>query len=443
MKHVKRQVYDMLFPKGQRSKASVVYDLVMFVLILASSVCVFIDLFGWLTAYHDTIRKIEYITTALFIVEYLIKLWVADLRYPGQNWFKARVEFVTSFESFIDLISIFAILFNGIPSELMTVKLIKSVKLVRLFKFTELTTEGGESEKMSRAKHRVYEILCKDTEGDWISRVYDIFSIVLIFVSVLTLVTDTFSLQGTAETVLHITEYVIAIVFTIEYIVRVWTSSVEYSDCDPDRAKMKYIFSFMSMIDLLSILPVFLTGLDSTLAIVKILKLFKILRLVKMSRYLSGINHFAAAVVGKKKQIAFSMVTILFLMVLCSVFIYTFEHTAQPEIFQNAFFGITYSFVALTGIGDTSVELVTSLGKTFSTIMTVLGVCIFAVPVTIVTEEFMSISKVATDAVETTDAAKQVPPEAPGEQDPMLLDISTLSEEDRQLIRDMYSRMST
>ncbi len=434
MKNFKHQVYNMLFPKGKRSKASIVYDCFMFVLISISSACVFIELFGLLGAYRETIHTVEYVITCLFIFEYLIKLWLADLRYPNYGKLKSRIEFITSFESFIDLISIFAILFNGIPSELMTVKLIKSVKLVRLFKFTELTAEDGESERADSLKRRVYEIMCKDTAGDFASRIYDIFSIVLIFVSVLTLIVDTFSIQGAGKTIIHSTEYVIAILFTIEYVARVWTSSVEYPDCDADRAKMKYIFSFMSVIDLLSILPVFLTGLDSTIAIVKILKLFKILRLVKMSRYLSGINRFALAINEKRKQILFSMTTIMFLMVLCSVFIYTFEHASQPQIFKNAFSGIVYSFVTLTGIGDTSVELVTSLGKTFSTIMTVLGVCIFAVPVTIVTEEFMSISK---------EADKKEEKEESDESEEMLyLDISALSAEDRKLIKDFYDRIN-
>ncbi len=431
MKRFKLGVYNMLFPKGKRSKASIIYDSVMFFMIFVSSACVFVDIFGLFSEYKTLIYDIELGITVLFIIEYLIKLWIADLRYPESGKFRSRIEFITSFESFVDLISIFAILFNSIPSELMAFKLIKSVKLVRLIKFTELTAENGESAKEHRIKKRVYEIICKDTDGDIASRIYDIFSISLIFLSVIMLIADTFTIEGAGKTILHVSEYVVAILFTLEYIVRVWTSSIEYPDCDPDRAKMKYIFSFMALIDLLSIVPVFLTGLDSTLATVKILKLFKILRLVKMSRYLSGINRFASAVASKKKQLMFSMSTIAMLMVLCSVFIYAFEHGTQPEVFSNAFSGITYSFVTLTGIGDSSVELVTSLGKTFSTIMTVLGVCIFAVPVTIVTEEFMASSHEST----AEDEAEAEPEES------QTLDLSELSDEDRRLITDFYNRI--
>ncbi len=433
MKNFKRRVFDMIFPKGKRSKASVVYDILMFILIAVSSACVIFDILGIFKAYRDIIHTTEYVATGIFVFEYFIKLWIADLRYPDTGKFKSRIEFITSFESFIDLISIFAIIFNGIPSELMAFRLIKSVKLVRLFKLSELTTEDGESEKTRRIKKRVYEIICKDKEGDTASRIYDIFSIILILTSVFTLILDTFPLQDTSRNILHISEYIIAILFTAEYIVRVWTASAEYPECDPDRAKMKYLFSFMAMIDLMSILPVFLTSLDATVATVKILKLFKILRLVKMSRYLTGINKFAAAVVRKKKQIFFSMVTILFLMVLCSVFIYAFEHTAQPDVFKNAFSGIMYSIVAITGIGDASAELVTALGRTFSTIIAVLGVCIFAVPITIVTEEFMAISHEA-----TADREENMPePEEPAS-----LDISKLSKEDRKLILEVFNRMN-
>ncbi len=427
MKRVKQYIFRMISPRGRRNKASLVYDIILFLAIFISSGCVLVDLFGWFGDYKELIYKLEYWITYFFIFEYALKLWVAEYRYPNKSLIGAKLEFITSFESLVDLVSILAILLNNIPTELAALKLIKVTKLVRLSKVSELMVEDKEGDtRGQRVKNRVYEIICKDKEGDILSKIYDICSITLIILSVITLFVDTFNVGVTGKNILHTIEYVVAALFTVEYVVRIWTASVEYPDCDPDTAKMKYIFSFMALIDLLSILPVFLTTMDSTLAIVKIFKLLKILRLVKMSRYLSGIHSFVTAVVSKKKQIMFSVMTIVFLMLLCSIFIYGFEHTEQPDVFQNAFSGIKYSFVILTGIGDSSIELVTTLGKTFSTVMTILGVCIFAVPITIVTDEFMNVSK---DSAENSEKKRTV------------LDISEFDENDQKLIVDIYNRM--
>ncbi len=430
MNQVKRYVYNMIFPKGKRSKGSIIYDTLLFAMIFISSGCVVLDLFGWFSDYHGTFYRIEYWITYFFIFEYGLKLWVADLRYPDKPWWKAKLEFIISFESFIDIISILAILLNNIPTELTALKLVKITKLVRLTKVSELVSDKEGDTKEHRVQKRVYEIICKDKDGDIASKIYDICSIVLILVSVLTLFIDTFDVGTTGKMVLHTIEYVVAILFTVEYAVRVWTAPIEYPDCHPDTAKMKYIFSFMALIDLLSILPVFLTGLDSTLAIVKIFKIMKILRLVKMSRYLSGINRFVKAVVSKKKQILFSVATIVFLMFLCSIFIYAFEHVEQPDVFKNALSGIKYSFVILTGLGDSEVELVTSFGKVLSMAMTLLGVCIFAVPITIVTDEFMNVSG---EANEDEDPAEEAAPTT--------LDISDFEEEDRKLMQALYDKI--
>ncbi len=428
MKKLKQFIYDLIEVSDNRKKYAICYDIVLFACIFISSICVIAQLVGVEESLDNLLIRIEHWITWFFIVEYLLKLWVSDIKYPQHNKLLARWEFIISFESFIDLISIFAIVFNNIPSELAAIKLLKVTKLVRLFKLTEIfKSKQHKFEGIEKFKVRIYEIICKDENNDIISKIYDIFSIIIIFISVIILIIDTFNIPDAGKNILHIIEYIIAGIFTLEYLIRIWTSSVEYPDCDPDKAKMKYIFSFMALIDLLSILPVFLTKVDATLAIVKILKLFKILRLVKMSRYLSSINNFILAVASKKKQILFSMVTVVFLMVLCSVFIYAFEHVEQPDIFNNALSGIMYSFVMLTGIGDSAIEPITTLGKTFSTIMAVLGVCVFAVPVTIVTEEFMKTSKEAANKKE--------------EDQVINLDISNLSERDRELLINLYNSM--
>ncbi len=432
MQKLKKWVFNIIEVSKDRNILSNIYDIILFFCIAVSTFCVIGELIGFPEAWGPTIKGIEYGITIFFIAEYLLKIWVAEFTYPELSRWKARWEFIISFESLIDLLSIFAVFLNAIPTEFAAVKLLKTIKLARLFKLSEVfENKQSTFHKLDKLKHRIYNIICKDENHDILSKIYDIFSIILIVSSVVVLIVDTFALSDAVRNALHIYEYVVASIFVLEYLLRIWTAPIEYPDVREDKARMKYIFSFMAIIDLLSILPVFLTQLDATLAIVKILKLFKILRLVKMSRYLSGINNFAIAVASKKKQIAFSMSTVALLMILCSVFIYAFEHTAQPDVFENAFSGIVYSFITLIGENDNSMEPITNLGKIFSAIMSLLGVCIFAVPITIVTDEFMKSSK-GHEEKETsqTNTGNNI------------LNLENLSPENQEMLKMLYEKMS-
>ena len=134
---------------------------------------------------------------------------------------------------------------------------------------------------------------------------------------------DTFDFPENVEKIIFIFEIVFTIFFAVEYILRVWTADYEYPNVGKEHAKMKYIFSFLAIVDILSILPIFFTfspdaeaNLPTTVAILKIFKIFRIARLLKMSRYLNGINMFVLAIKAKRKQIVFSIVILLFLVVL-------------------------------------------------------------------------------------------------------------------------------
>ena len=160
---------------------------------------------------------------------------------------------------------------------------------------------------------------------------------------------------------------------------------------------MRYIFSFIALIDLLSILPVFFSVLPSETTILKIFKFFKIVRLLKFSRYISGIHTFGVAVKRKSKQIVFSIIILLVLIFMSSVLLYSFENAVQPEVFKNAFSGIVYAATVLTDYGETNMEVQTTMGQVMVIIMMISGACVIGVPLGIISGEFQSM-------VEKTDA---------------------------------------
>ena len=276
--------------------------------------------------------------------------------------------------------------------------MVKLVKLVRLVKLVDLAKMQEREEKSHKFKYRIYEIISKDKEGDVISTIYDIFSIVLIILSVAILIMDTFVIpNATANTIYHTilryTEIGITICFIIDYILRVWTAEFEYPNVTPDKAKMKYIFSFLALIDLLSIFAVLLVEIPTSAGILKILKLLRIVRVLKFSRYFKGIHDFGVAIKEKAKQILISVVILCALVVFFSVLLYGFESGYDGTYFTNGFSGISYCFIMLSGLGKTDIVVQTVGGQIMVSLMVICGGCVVGVPLGIISGEFVTLVK--------------------------------------------------
>ena len=386
---VKKRVHEIIGPTQKGDKASAVFDILLCVFVLLSCAAVIVELFPIPNKVHLALQIFEYVMVALFVLEYLVRIWVCEFAFPEcPNKLSAIWEFITSFDSLIDILSILSILFNAIPKELAALRLIKLLKLIRLFKIAGYIHFSEESEKKIQAvQRRINEIIDKGEEGDIPSKIYDVVSVVLIFLSIAFILLETFAIPVWLHKTLFVFEIIIASIFAVEYLLRIWTAPLDYPDLRPDKARMTYVFSFMSLVDLLSIVPVFVAGLSTASGILKIFKLCKILRLVKASRYLSGIANFGKAIQAKQNQIWMSVLAIAIMIVICSVLIYSFEHQQQPEVFKHAFSGITYSLQTLID-ADTELEMVTPIGKALAILMALLGGCIIGVPIAIIATGF-------------------------------------------------------
>lgn len=408
MRKFREAIAKTLEPEGKPTLISIIYHIIMGIIIVLGCAAVVVDV--WFNFPHLTpyIHTFELITVCFISTECLLKLWVADIIYPELGPVRCRVEYLTSFDFFIDLVCISAIFLNNVPSAFGTIKFVKLLKLVRLIKLNDI--HDGEEDhlpggrpltRLERVQKRVYEIMCENKKGDVAAKIYDVFAVILILLSVSTILVETFVQENsTGYTVLFTLEVIFTCFFVLEYILRVWTAGYEYPHLDSDHAKMKYIFSFMSLIDLLSILPFFLMALPgqeplqlgSAVAIVKIFKILRITRVLKFSRYISTFSLFGIAVKKKAKQIGFAMVIIAFLICTWSVLLYSFESQNNPEIFRNGFSGIVYACQILAGGTDmfdlSTMEQLTPMGNVMVVAMLLSGGCLIGVPLGIISGEF-------------------------------------------------------
>jgi voltage-gated potassium channel len=168
---------------------------------------------------------------------------------------------------------------------------------------------------------------------------------------------------------LRIFEYFCVIIFSIEYVLRIYVSE----------KPLNYIFSFYGIIDLLSILPFYLTSTIDLRAF-RIFRIFRIFRAFKLIRYNKALRRFSLAfTIIKEEVVLFFMVTLI-LVFLSASGIYFFENEAQPDVFSSLFASLWWAIVTLTTVGYGDVFPITVGGKVFTFFILILGIGIVTIP---------------------------------------------------------------
>ncbi len=239
-------------------------------------------------------------------------------------------------------------------------------------------------------KRRAFEIVSIGYTGDFLSKLFDIWVTAAILANLVIVIAETYTLPVRVLAVMRVIEIITVVGFTVEYVVRVWTADYLYPGLTPAKARVKYIFSFYGIIDLVSFLPFYLPVMfPGGIVAFRMLRVIRILRLFRITAYYDALNVIGDVLRRKRDQIISSVFIILILMVASSVFMYGLEHEAQPEVFKNAFSGIWWSVSTLLTVGYGDIYPVTLAGRIFGIIITFLGVGMVAIPTGILSAGFV------------------------------------------------------
>lgn len=168
---------------------------------------------------------------------------------------------------------------------------------------------------------------------------------------------------------LHYSEIVTVVIFTAEYLLRIYVA----------KNKLKYIFSFFGLIDLIAILPFYLRFAIDLIAL-RAFRIFRVFRAFKLVRYNRAIHRFhLAAKIVKEEMVLFFMVSAI-LIFLSAAGIYFFENEAQPELFKSIFHSLWWAIVTLTTVGYGDVFPITVGGKIFTFFVLMVGIGIVTIP---------------------------------------------------------------
>jgi len=223
------------------------------------------------------------------------------------------------------------------------------------------------------------------------SSVFDIFFITLIVANVLLVILETFSgFSDSVYSFFRAFEVVSVVIFTIEYVIRLWTSNYLFPDKRALRARVKYGFSFMAVVDLLAILPFYLPLIfPIDLRVLRMLRLLRLIRLFKINRYTKALSSVGGVLKLKASQLISSVFVVLILMIMASVLMYAVENETQPGVFTNALSGLWWAVATLTTVGYGDIYPVTLFGQAVGAITALLGIGFVAIPTAIISSGFM------------------------------------------------------
>ncbi|MEM9443836.1 MAG: ion transporter [Verrucomicrobiota bacterium] len=212
-----------------------------------------------------------------------------------------------------------------------------------------------------------------------LGKLFDVILIILILDSVIAvMLASVGDLQEEYGEALRIAEWVFTGIFTLEYFVRIW--------CSEDRRK--YLTSFFGIVDLLAIVPTYLSlfiGGAEFLIVIRILRAVRLFRILKLIKYIQGENVIMRAFKASRYKITVFIVSVISIVTIIGAIMHLVE---GPENgFVNIPISVYWAIVTLTTVGYGDIHPQTPAGQIIASFVMLLGFAIIAVPTGIVTAE--------------------------------------------------------
>jgi len=180
------------------------------------------------------------------------------------------------------------------------------------------------------------------------------------------------------------------IIFSIEYLLRLWTADIKYNKGYKLSKRLKFAISTYGLIDLLAILPFYLPLLfPFDLRVLRILRLFRFLRIFKLGRLSKSMKTITGVLKETRSELSITIFVAFILLTLSSTLMYYIENDAQPEKFENIGQSLWWAVATLTTVGYGDVYPITGIGKFLSAVIALIGIGFVALPTGIISSAFM------------------------------------------------------
>lgn len=236
-------------------------------------------------------------------------------------------------------------------------------------------------------RHRLFEILETGHDEDRASRTFDLALAVLILVNVVAVALGTVaSIQSRWSTELGAFEFISVVVFSLEYVSRVWVSVEDPRYSRPIVGRLRYMASWPAVVDLVAVLPFYLPVSRVDLRFVRLLRLFRLLRVLKLGRYSYSMQALTEVIYAQRAELWSSLTILVILLFSAGGLMYFVEHPQQPDVYADIPTALWLSFSTFSG--NAIVTPVTVAGRVISAVISVLSAGLFALPAAILASGF-------------------------------------------------------
>lgn len=242
-----------------------------------------------------------------------------------------------------------------------------------------------------KVRQYIFNLLDEQDKKSRFGRAFEIVIVVLILLNVLAIILESFeNLRVNYNREFRLFENFSVVVFTFEYLLRLYVSPLKYPGTTNFKASVKYVVSPIAIIDLLAILPSFLPLLiPIDLRFIRLLRLLRITRLFKLNRYSRSLQLMGSVIREKQTDLAITVFVASVILIFSSTLMYYVEGPVQPDAFPNVVASLWWAIATLTTVGYGDVVPVTTLGKIISGAIALLGVGLIALPTGILSSAFI------------------------------------------------------
>lgn len=254
----------------------------------------------------------------------------------------------------------------------------------------------GESRQASRAegtssrlRHRIYRVLETGNGDSRSARAVDAFIVTLILLNVAAFVAESVpSLAADYSSEFHFFELFSVAVFSLEYLLRIWTAvEVPFLARLPSwKARLTFAAQPALIIDLLAVLPFYIghvLGLD-----LRVLRVLRLLRFLKLSRYSPAMHTLIRVLANERRALMGAGLLLASAILFAASGMYFIEGHVQPDHFGSVPQAAWWAIATLTTVGYGDVTPITPLGKVFGGLVMIGGLCVLALPVAIISTGF-------------------------------------------------------
>ena len=250
-----------------------------------------------------------------------------------------------------------------------------------------------EMNRMKKCKQRVFRIIGRSDENDRAGRLFDGFIVTTIFVSMVLIVLESFQdLVLRWSPVFKAFDIFCLVVFTVEYILRLWTADLLYPDSGHPR--LRFAVSFIALIDLFAILPFFIPFFTANVRVLRTLRLIRmarVFRIFKLGRYIRALRTIGDVIKAQASQLIMSIVICFFTMFISAIIMFNAENPVQPDSFPNIFASLWWAICTLTTVGYGDIVPITVVGRFFAAVISIVGIGIIAIPTGIIAAGFSEV----------------------------------------------------